>query len=62
MTWDQIELKWAEMTSRVRTDSVCPAGGQRSRTSPSDPARVDPPVDRPKIDPPVDRPKIVQVA
>ncbi len=33
MTWDQIELKWAEMTNRVRADVAMPAKFQGPGTS-----------------------------
>lgn len=35
MNWDQIEIKWAEMTRRVRADSQT-----RKATAQSDPAKT----------------------
>lgn len=45
MTWDQIELKWAEMTNRVRADVSMPVRFQGARSPQSGPVRVDAPSD-----------------
>lgn len=39
MNWDQIEIKWAEMTSRVRADIPIPLRGEGPPSDQTAPAK-----------------------